>query len=178
MGGTNRIRPAIGPLSGALCVCIALSFASSNAFAQATAANPCEGVVAEIRVDTSSHRLRLCEVGKTAHEYPIALGRGGVGKQQEGDRKTPLGRYRLSDPRSSKSFGIFVLLGYPTTEQHNTGLTGGDVGIHGPPRSVLGSERGMRTDWTDGCIALDTDAEIAAIASWIERTKARWIEVR
>jgi len=35
-----------------------------------------------------------------------------------------------------------------------------------------------RLDWTDGCIALGTHYEIEAIASWITRNRARWIEIR
>jgi hypothetical protein len=35
----------------------------------------------------------------------------------------------------------------------------------------------VRSDWTDGCIALDSHHEVEAIARWVVRTRARWIEL-
>jgi murein L,D-transpeptidase YafK len=163
--------------------CAWLLAADARAPVRAEALNPCEGITNELRVDTALHVLRLCEDGRVAIEYPVSLGRGGVGKRKEGDRRTPLGRYSLAAPRPSSSFGTFVLLGYPTAQQRKSGFTGGDVGLHGPPGPRLESAQPTttllraRSDWTDGCIALDSHREIEAIASWIKRKRARWIEI-
>lgn len=165
--------------------CAGLLAADGQAPAQADELNPCDGVKNELRVDTDQHVLRLCEDGRVAVEYPVSLGRGGVGKRKQGDRKTPLGRYSLAAPRPSSSFGTFVLLGYPTAQQRKSGFTGSDVGIHGPPGPRLEGDQPTtttllraRSDWTDGCIALDSHREIEAIASWIKRKRARWIEIQ
>ncbi len=131
-----------------------------------------------IVVDTTRHVLGLCEAGHVVRELPVALGGGGVGKRREGDRKTPLGSYALGAPRVSAKFHLFVPIGYPTRDQAARGLTGGDIGVHGPSRraSWLGRLRNW-FDWTDGCIAVACDGVIDELASWIERVHARQIRI-
>jgi len=142
---------------------------------RAQASNPCEHSGTVIQVSTAEHLLRLCAKGEVAAAYPIALGVGGVGKSKQGDHKTPIGRYPIKRPRPSRSFGTFILVGYPTLDQRTAGLSGSDVGIHGPPR---GFAPGLLSfDWTDGCIALASDAEIEAIAKWVRVSHARWVEI-
>ena len=125
-----------------------------------------------IVVDTANHKMLLCESGHPVRELSVALGGGGIGKQREGDRKTPLGSYSLAEPRQSEKFHTFIEVGYPTADQRAAGLTGGDVGIHGPSRkrAWLGRLRNF-FDWTDGCIAVATDDEIDAVAAWVRASK-------
>ena len=132
-----------------------------------------------IVVDTSSHRLSLCAAGSAVHEYAVALGRGGVGKAREGDRKTPIGSYALAAPRASAKFHQFIAVGYPTRAQRAQGLTGGDIGIHGPSRKYawLGRLRN-HVDWTDGCIAVATDGAIDEIAAWMVRARPARVIIR
>jgi murein L,D-transpeptidase YafK len=122
---------------------------------------------AAIVIDTDGHRMGLCETGKLVRDLPVAIGGGGVDKQREGDRKTPLGSYPLDPPRESRKFHKFIAVGYPTREQRAEGRTGGDIGIHGPSRkhSWLGRFRNL-VDWTDGCIAVATDEVIDQVAAW------------
>jgi murein L,D-transpeptidase YafK len=110
--------------------------------------------------------------------FEAAVGSGGTGKQAEGDKKTPLGRYSLGSPRASKEFGIFIPIGYPTAEQRRRGARGGSVGIHGPKRRFAWAGRAnVWLNWTRGCIAVATDAEIQEIAAWVKKQHAKVIEI-
>lgn len=127
-------------------------------------------------VDTRAHAMHLCDAGKIDRTFAVALGTGGVGKQREGDGRTPLGRYGLGPPRASKGFHIFVPVGYPTREQARLGFTGGAIGIHGPPRgSATLAELAMLVarDWTIGCIAVATDDDIEAVAAWVRAKEVK-----
>lgn len=149
---------------------------------------PCKTGGTLVHIQTEAHVLHLCENRRSVRQYPIALGTGGTGKRAARDHKTPLGRYSLAGPRRSEKFGMFVGIGYPTDEQRQRGYTGTDVGIHGPPRAISDLQEtmvrmgapatwsGMTTsvDWTDGCVAVDTDADINAIADWMRRVGATY----
>ncbi len=142
------------------------------------AAAACQETTTEIVVDTGAHHMILCEKGEQRAEYKVALGSGGIGKQREGDAKTPLGVYPLVPGRPSSSFHTFILLGYPTKEQRAKGMTGSAVGVHGPARGfeTLG-ELNVSTDWTLGCIAVSSDASIDFIAAWMKKTKCKTIRI-
>jgi murein L,D-transpeptidase YafK len=145
----------------------------------AVAAGQCSGADVRIVVETSKHRLALCEQGREAAAFDVRLGRGGVGKRSEGDGKTPLGRYALGDPRPSERFGVFIPIEYPTPEQRRQGYTGGDVGVHGPHRWVRWLGSLVNTfDSSDGCVGVATVQEITAISDWVKKTHARTIELR
>ncbi len=59
------------------------------------------------------------------------------------------------------------------------GDTGGAIGIHGPGRRFrwLGSLSTL-SDWTAGCIAVGSDAEIDEISSWVNRHQVRSVTIR
>jgi murein L,D-transpeptidase YafK len=120
-------------------------------------------------VETSAHTLLLCENGAATRRFPVALGRGGTGKTKTGDERTPLGEYRLEAPRASSRFGVFLPVGYPTKKQSLEGLSGADIGIHGPDRRFtwLGGAT-VWADWTSGCVALGSDTAIQAVAAWVK----------
>lgn len=125
-------------------------------------------------VETRAHTLWLCSERRAVASMKVALGRGGVDKAREGDGRTPLGAYSLGTPRSSSRFGTFVPIGYPTAEQRARGLTGKDVGIHGPERRAawLGS-LSTWIDWTAGCVATGTDDEIAVVDAFVRERSPR-----
>jgi hypothetical protein len=131
-------------------------------------ADPCRGRGSVLLVDVAAHRLTLCQASSALARFPVALGRGGVGKRVRGDTKTPLGAYPLGAPRASARFGTFIPVGYPTREQRRQGFTGDAIGLHGPPRATrdLGSIN-VSIDWTLGCIAVADDATIREIAAWV-----------
>ena len=127
-------------------------------------------------VDTRTHQMHLCEGGKVDRTFAVALGTSGVGKQHEGDNRTPLGRYGLGSPRASKDFHVFVPVGYPTREQARMGFTGGAIGIHGPPRgygTLAQLAMLVSRDWTAGCIAVATNEDIDAVAAWVRAREVK-----
>ncbi len=121
-----------------------------------------------VAVFTTKRELWLCVDGKEAARYEVALGQAGPGKRKQGDRRTPVGTYSLGPPRPSSKYGTFIPIAYPTAEQAAHGQTGGAVGIHGPPRKL--PEPGYPTtafDWTLGCVATGSDADVEAIAAFV-----------
>jgi hypothetical protein len=121
-----------------------------------------------IAVITRKRELWLCIGGAPAARFEVALGQGGLDKRKKGDRRTPLGTYTLGNPRPSGRYGVFIPIVYPTREQASQGLTGGDVGIHGPPRKLPEPEYPTTAyDWTLGCVATGTDADIEVIATFV-----------
>jgi murein L,D-transpeptidase YafK len=138
-----------------------------------------KGGKASLIVNTGPHTLRLYEDNKVVKEFRIAIGRGGVDKHKKGDNKTPRGEYFLGTPRPSHKFGIFIPIGYPTDRQRAQGFTGSDVGIHGPYRLFKWLGR-ITTwfDWTQGCIAVANDDDIAEIARWVTQTQVSRIIIK
>lgn len=131
----------------------------------------CAGKGTAIYVVATQRMLWLCEAGHATDSVPVALGRGGVDKRVEGDAKVPLGEYRLGAPVPSKAYHLFIPVGYPTPSQRRRGFTGGAIGVHGPIRSQQGPVS-TNIDWTLGCIAVGTDAEIGRVADWLRTTGA------
>ena len=129
-----------------------------------------------VLVETGQRRLWTCEEGRATGEYAVALGSGGVDKRREGDARVPLGTYPLGPPRASSRFHLFIPVGYPTAAQRREGYTGSAIGVHGPSRYAQGAVSTM-VDWTLGCIAVGTDAEIETIARWVERRRPARITI-
>src|SRR5262249_46591534 len=96
---------------------VRLAFAALLLAAAPAGGAPCDGTGTSIVVETEARRLWLCQAGAAAAGYAVSLGRGGNGKTDEGDGKTPLGDYALGAPRASKEFGRFIPIAYPTAAQ-------------------------------------------------------------
>ncbi|MBX7187845.1 MAG: L,D-transpeptidase family protein [Vicinamibacteria bacterium] len=144
------------------------------ALSAAAALEPCDGKGTAVLVRTADRVLSLCEANRTKETMRVALGTGGVDKKREGDAKVPLGEYTLARARASKDYHLFLHVGYPTVKQRRAGLTGSAVGVHGPPRG-FNHPSSTNTDWTLGCIAVGTDAEIERLAAWTNERKVRRI---
>lgn len=143
-------------------------------------AGPCKRLTDGVVVDVDRSVMSLCRDGAPDAIYRVNLGQGGAGKTRQGDKKTPLGRYRLAAPRPSNSgFTWFVPVGYPTASQRKAGYTGGAIGIHGPPdwmpQVVINAA--FETPWTDGCIMVRSKAEIEAIRTWLLKHSPNTIEL-
>lgn len=147
----------------------------------------CTGVIAapyEIEVDKGKRLLIVREGNEVREVFSVAVGRGGAGdKQRTGDKKTPIGTYRVVGFNESDRFDFFVRLNYPNVKDAFYGLRnevisreefdrivaalragrlppqdtalGGAIGIHGIGEQTPTKLRiHDRLDWTEGCIAL------------------------
>jgi murein L,D-transpeptidase YafK len=95
--------------------------------------------------------------------YRVALGRDPIGhKQQEGDGRTPEGRYHIDRRNPRSRYHLSLRISYPNEQDAAGALDrgvapGGDIMIHGLKDGELRDD-----DWTQGCIAV-TDAEMDEI---------------
>ncbi len=118
--------------------------------------------------------LYLLDGDQLVRSYPIDLGAEPVGpKRRKGDRRTPLGLFRVATKNAESPYSRFIGLDYPDAAAAGWGLArglvspgeaasirrareagrcpdwgtalGGGIGIHG---------RRQGRDWTGGCIAL------------------------
>jgi murein L,D-transpeptidase YafK len=123
----------------------------------------------QVLVVKNQRTLTLLSHGKVLRTYKVALGSSPVGaKEQQGDHKTPEGRYIL-DRRNAKSrFYKSIHVSYPNEQDKKKAAQrgvspGGDIMIHGLPNGFgwLGAAH-RALDWTDGCVAV-TNAEMDEI---------------
>jgi murein L,D-transpeptidase YafK len=117
-----------------------------------------------VKVDKSERTLSLMSGTTQLAQFPIVLGGNPIGhKQQEGDERTPEGRYILDFRKTDSAFFKAIHISYPnTTDKLNAkrrGVSpGGAIMIHGQKNGFgwLASVT-QKFDWTDGCIALSDE---------------------
>jgi murein L,D-transpeptidase YafK len=121
-----------------------------------------------VRVLKSERKLQLISGGKIRNEFNVALGSNPKGpKQQEGDGRTPEGKYTLNYKKKNSGYFRAIHISYPNRADRKSAKArgvkpGGDIMIHGQKR-MLGwmSPISQQFDWTKGCIALsDEDMEV------------------
>lgn len=112
----------------------------------------------------AERRLFLYRNGQELKSYRVSLGLRPTGdKQQEGDFRTPEGRYSLTRRNPDSEFFLSIQVSYPDTKdiaaaRKNGVAPGGLIMIHGLPNIMkYPRERYLSTDWTDGCIALSNE---------------------
>lgn len=123
-----------------------------------------------VLIDKSQRRLSLMSAGNALRTYRVALGRDPDGpKVQQGDNRTPEGRYLIDSRNPNSAFHRSLHISYPNpgdrARARAMGVSpGGDIMIHG-----MGNGLGWVTwlhrrlfDWTAGCVAV-TNAEIEEI---------------
>jgi murein L,D-transpeptidase YafK len=166
------------------------------AFAACLGATLASATVTAVNAREDDYVLEVYKTGQellvkqgehVVRRYPVATGRGGGGtKQRLGDKKTPVGVYKIVEFKNDSQFYYFMQLDYPnlldawygykhriisasefraiaTAVKNNqkppqdTAL-GGYIGIHG-----LGEQNGEKLEiheaanWTKGCIALTNE---------------------
>jgi murein L,D-transpeptidase YafK len=112
-------------------------------------------------VNKSESRLYLQYSGKAFASFKVAFGADPKGhKQQQGDERTPEGRYTLDAKNSRSAFYKSIHISYPNAKDRAAAKArgvdpGGAIMIHGQ-RNGLGwlSAIAQIFDWTDGCVAL------------------------
>ncbi len=160
-------------------VLLLLLSSPSSSSSSSSSSPPCARAETAVVVDTRVHRMHLCRDGNVDRTFVVALGMRGVGKQRQGDARTPLGRYGLGPPRASQNFHIFVPVEYPTPAQARMGFTGSAIGIHGPPRgwTLAALATLVMQDWTIGCNAVETDEDIETVATWIRKHEVKVVRL-
>lgn len=151
----------------------------------------------ELEVSKSRRVLTVRSGDKVERTYRIATGRGGPGdKLRTGDKRTPVGTYRVLRFNDNSHFHFFMHLNYPNVKDAFYGLKhnlitredfdriidalrdgrvppqntrlGGLIGIHG-----IGEVNGEKLriheslDWTEGCIAL-TNEDIEDLRRFVD----------
>jgi murein L,D-transpeptidase YafK len=135
-----------------------------------------------VLVEKSARRLLLMRRGRVISEYPIRLGLSPKGhKLQEGDWRTPEGKYRLVRRNPNSQFFLSIEISYPNPDDERRARAegvppGGLIMIHGQPNVLRKSaDFYARTDWTDGCIAV-SNADMVDI--WLRTDLGIPIEIR
>lgn len=123
-------------------------------------------------------------------EFYTTIGALGFEKEESGDRKTPIGvyriRYEIRDPRSDGFLGnLAMTLDYPNAYDNYRGRTGNGIWIHGVPDYV--HVRPPKA--SDGCLALanndvlrlrryvryqQTQIVVVPRVTWV--TEKEWVE--
>jgi murein L,D-transpeptidase YafK len=149
----------------------------------------------ELEIYKSKRMLVVKNGPKVERQFRVALGKGGDGdKHHAGDRRTPVGVYRISKLKESK-FNHFMLLNYPNVKDAYYGYKdgvitredfdrivnahnqhelppqdtrlGGAIGIHGlAEESMEALEIQTHFNWTAGCIALENQ-DLAELKKYV-----------
>jgi murein L,D-transpeptidase YafK len=134
---------------------------------------PANAKADRIVVLKSKRELQLWSRDALIKTYRISLGGEPVGpKQQQGDHRTPEGKYVITGRNARSKFHRSLRISYPNPEDRARAATmgvspGGDIMIHGLPNGYGWIGRGhLAKDWTDGCVAV-TDEEIEEIWSLV-----------
>lgn len=116
-----------------------------------------------ILVDKSDRQMTLYQQGKVLKSYRIVLGGNPEGhKQQQGDSRTPEGRYTIDRKIPNSRFTRGLGISYPNAQDRARAKArgvdpGGAIVIHGSPDYIEPLYTvGGYVDWTDGCVALPT----------------------
>ena len=114
-----------------------------------------------VKVDKSKRRLYLIENERITHEFRIALGKQPKGhKSEQGDQRTPEGRYYLQFILEDSEFYRSIHISYPNLDDRLGAMIfnrdpGGNIKIHGLRNGENRPAQFVQSfDWTNGCIAL------------------------
>ena len=139
-----------------LVLCIAPLFAQAE-----------EPLADQVVVRKGERKLYLMQGAEVLRSYDIALGLIPEGhKEQEGDFRTPEGKYRLTNRLVDSDYFMAIQVSYPnysdTARAEKLGVSpGGLIMIHGQPDKPRKSAAYYaKNDWTDGCIAVSNAAMV------------------
>jgi murein L,D-transpeptidase YafK len=134
----------------------------------------CAETVDLVVVSKGESRLYLERAGKRIASFKVAFGGEPEGhKRQEGDERTPEGKYVLDSKNAQSAFHRSIHISYPNAADRaaarSRGVSpGGDVMIHGQKNGWGWLAPIMQLfDWTDGCIAL-RDADMDKVWEAVE----------
>lgn len=133
-----------------------------------------EAAVSLVRVIKGEHKLQLWADDKMLHEFHVVFGGSPQGhKTQEGDKKTPEGRYILDYKKSDSAYYKAIHISYPNAQDiaqaKARGVSpGGQIMIHGQPNGLGWNHLvTQRFNWTNGCVAL-SNADMDVVWSLVK----------
>ncbi|HKY63831.1 MAG TPA: L,D-transpeptidase family protein [bacterium] len=138
-----------------------------DAAAARTREKPPKPKADRILIEKAARKMTLFQGTEALKVYRIALGREPIGpKKEQGDGKTPEGRYTIDGRNPQSAFHLSLRISYPNaadrTQAAERGVKpGGQIMIHGLPNGMP-DFGGTLYDWTDGCVAV-SNAEIEEI---------------
>lgn len=118
----------------------------------------------------SERKMELRSGEKIIKTYEISLGDNPIGhKQMEGDERTPEGDYVIDYRNPNSSYHLSLHISYPNKQDKlsakRKGVSpGGMIMIHGLPNKYAWAAKLFKgRDWTDGCIAVNSNDQIKEI---------------
>lgn len=133
-------------------------------------------------VEKGARKLHLLRNGEAFRTFDVALGIAPVGdKLQEGDARTPEGRYILDLRNPNSDFFLSIHISYPNDQDRRQAREqgvdpGGQIMIHGQPNVPTYSDGYYESsDWTNGCIAVSNSDMIDI---WLMTPDGTPIEIR
>lgn len=123
-------------------------------------------------VDASRSRLYVFEnrngIPMRVADFYMSVGKAGMGKQREGDNRTPIGVYTITSFKSPRELDDFYgsgawVLSYPNDWDLRQGRTGHGIWIHGTPSNTY--SRVPRA--SEGCVVLAND-DLIRLGRYIE----------
>ncbi len=117
-----------------------------------------------IIVDKSDRKMYLYRGGSVIKVFPVSLGANDYRgpKVKQGDKRTPIGTYRILNKRCHAVKYMAMTISYPNASDiaraRAAGVNPGSlITIHGQPHwnaDGHGDAYTLSKDWTDGCVAL------------------------
>jgi murein L,D-transpeptidase YafK len=135
-----------------------------------------------VLVVKTERRLYLIRNGERYASFPATFGSNSRGhKQEEGDGRTPEGRYVLDYKNANSAYHLSIHVSYPNERDiaaaRKRGVSpGGDIMVHGQKAGFewLGALT-RHVNWTEGCIALSNE-DMATV--WNAVSPGTPIEIR
>lgn len=125
-----------------------------------------------IIVDSSASTLYVFEnhqgMPRYVADYYVTVGKNGIDKRKEGDKRTPIGVYFANGPLPKKRLTDFYGRGaypinYPNEWDRREGRSGHGIWVHGVPRDTY--SRPPRA--SDGCVVL-TNEDLTALSKQLD----------
>jgi murein L,D-transpeptidase YafK len=131
-------------------------------------------IVDRVLIEKAGRRLTLLSGDEVVQGFWIALGGDPIGhKEQEGDQRTPEGRYTIDARNAESGYYRSLRISYPNEADRERAREqgvdpGGQIMIHGLPEKLAWMGKFHRLlDWTDGCIAV-TNEEMDTIWALVD----------
>ena len=118
----------------------------------------------KVLVEKSKNKMTLFKKGKEIAHYHVVFGGNPIGhKEQEGDQRTPEGKYVLDFKKPNSAYYKAIHISYPNAQdvarsKSKGKSAGGDIMIHGQKNGFEPLQaQTQKFNWTIGCIALTNE---------------------